>query len=403
MTTPVVLDEDTYTEAISLIIERDFFPKLAKMRAQQNYLEAQNHGSLSELQEAGKALHNASVPKKAASRESNQPINFYIEDEPSIEKRVNLSLSLDQFQTLYTSEDNASFTDLLEKANIKVKEQNKWFFDRESKQLRIADHPNEESPIRLIEANDKAPSGWKYKARNALMYFPQGKSESWINENDARGMPKSIEHHNTHITTMDVTINNATLAPSDIAAKNGSLTPWSQMNGLNNDDSSSPNIRGYNLVEATPALSPGRVGTPQMTWGSIEGTPLLISGGSQTPGPQFSLPQVSKREELGMKLSEKASKAYRKKTSERQRSVQGTPRLGAGLMSPAAQHLLRKSQATPRAQSGFGEALRNSYGGSPLGINSPRAIRRPGGTPTPIGLFRAGVTPQKTMMKKKNA
>ncbi|CAO3622989.1 unnamed protein product [Mucor fragilis] len=406
MATPVVLDEDTYTEAISLIIERDFFPKLAKMRAQQSYLEAQNHGSLSELQEAGRALHNVSVQqKKALSRESNQPINFYIEDEPSIEKRVNLNLSLDQFQTLYTSEDNASFTDLLEKANIKVKEQNKWFFDRESKQLRIADHPNEESPIRLIEANDKAPSGWKYKARNALMYFPQGKSESWVNEKDARGMPKSIEHHNTHITTMDVTISNtAAQAPSDIAAKNGSLTPWSQMNGLGSDhSSSSPNIRGYNLVDATPALSPDRVGTPQMTWGSIEGTPLLISGGSQTPGPQFSLPQVSKREELGMKLSEKASKAYRKKTGERQRNVQGTPRLGAGLMSPAAQHLLRKSQATPRAQSGFGEALRNSYGGSPLGINSPRSIRRPGATPTPIGLFRAGVTPQKTtMMKKKD-
>lgn len=220
----------------------------------------------------------------------------------------------------------------MERANIKVKEQNKWFFDRESKQLRIADHPNEESPIRLIEANDKAPSGWKYKARNALMYFPQGKSESWINEKDARGMPKSIEHHNTHITTMDVTINNtaaAAQAPSDIAAKNGALTPWSQMNGLQSDHTaSSPHIRGYHLVDATPALSPDRVGTPQMTWGSIEGTPLLISGGSQTPGPQFSLPQVSKREELGMKLSEKASKAYRKKTSERQRSVQGTPRLG---------------------------------------------------------------------------
>lgn len=234
------------------------------------------------------------------------------------------------------SEDNASFTDLLEKANIKVKEQNKWFFDRESKQLRIADHPNEESPIKLIEANDKAPSGWKYKARNALMYFPQGKSESWINENSARGLPKSIEHHNTHITAMDVTNNNSiskynavTQAPSDIAAGNGSLTPWSQMNGLNSDNlSSSPNIRGYNLVDATPTLSPDRVGTPQMTWGSIEGTPLLISGGSQTPGPQFSLPQVSKREELGMKLSEKASKAYRKKTNERQRSTQGTPRIG---------------------------------------------------------------------------
>ncbi|CEP14498.1 hypothetical protein [Parasitella parasitica] len=410
MSTPVILDEDTYTEAISLIIERDFFPNLAKMKAQQNYLEAQNHGSLSELQEAGKTLHTISTQNKTIqSREPDQPINFYNEDEPNVEKRVNLNLSLDQFQTLYTSEDNASFTDLLEKANIRVKEQNKWFFDRESKQLRITDYSHEKSHTKLIEANDKAPSGWKYKARNALMYFPEGKSESWVNEKDARGMPKSIEYRNTHVAALDVKSddsilkhNAATKAPSDIAAHNGSLTPWSQMNGLNRDhSSSSPSIRGYNLVDATPTLSPDRLGTPQMTWGSIEGTPLLISGGSQTPGPQFSLPQVSKREELGMKLSEKASKAYRKKKSEHQRNIQGTPRLGAGLMSPAAQYLLRKSQTTPRAQTGFGEALRNSYRGSPLGVNSPRAIRRGEATPTPIGLFRAGVTPQKAMMMKK--
>lgn len=70
MATPVVLDEDTYTEAISLIIERDFFPKLAKMRAQQSYLEAQNHGSLSELQEAGRALHNVSVQQKKGKQRS---------------------------------------------------------------------------------------------------------------------------------------------------------------------------------------------------------------------------------------------------------------------------------------------------------------------------------------------
>lgn len=93
------------------------------------------------------------------------------------------------------------------------------------------------------------------------------------------------------------------------------------------NSSLSPGVRGYNLVESTPTLSPSRVGTPQMTWGSIEGTPLLLPG-SETPGPQFSLPKVSKREELGMRLSEKASKAYRKKTSEQQRNVRGTPRSG---------------------------------------------------------------------------
>lgn len=61
-------------------------------------------------------------------------------------------------------------------------------------------------------------------------------------------------------------------------------------------------------------------------------------------------------------------------------------------MSPAAQHLLRKSTGnTPRAQSGFSDALRSSYGGSSLGVHTPRGIKRPGATPTPI--FRAGATP----------
>ncbi|KAI7888407.1 nuclear protein DGCR14 [Mucor mucedo] len=399
MSNPVVLDEDTYTEAISLIIERDFFPNLARLRAQQNYLEAQATGSLVDLQQAGKELHDLKHPRTSQLNDDVQGVNYYKENEQKIENRVNLNLSLDQFQTLYTSEDNASFTDLLEKANIKTKQQNKWFFDRESKQLRITDQPHDQSPIQLIEMNEKAPSGWKYKARNALMYFPEGKSQSWVNDNDGRSKPKAIAHENTHvISTVETKKALNILAPSDRAAAKGSLTPWNQLNGLN-DSSSSPGVRGYNLVESTPTLSPSRVGTPQMTWGSIEGTPLLLPG-SETPGPQFSLPQVSKREQLGMRLSEKASKAYRKKTSEQQRNIRGTPRSGAGMFSPAAQHLLRKSHNTPRAESGFGDALRSSYGASPLGLHATsRSIRRPGATPTPIPLFRAGASP--AVLKKK--
>lgn len=90
------------------------------------------------------------------------------------------------------SEDNASFTDLLEKANIKTKLQNKWFFDRESQPLRISNTETQET-------NEKAPSGCKYKARNALMYFPEGHSESWVNDHDGRALPKAIAHENTHV------------------------------------------------------------------------------------------------------------------------------------------------------------------------------------------------------------
>ena len=190
-------------------------------------------------------------------------------------------------------------------------------------------------------------------------------------------------------------MNKSQIAPSDLAAAKGNMTPWSQLNGIQNEPASNrPAVRGYNLAASSPNLSPSRVSSPLMTWGSIEGAPMLISG-SETPGPQFSLPKISKREELGMKLSEKASKAYRKKTGERQRIVQGTPRSGAGIHSPAAQHLLRKNHTTSRAQSGFGDALRSSYGASPLGLNAARSTRRTGATSTP--LFRAGANPATPM------
>jgi protein DGCR14 len=119
MATPIILDEDTYTDAISFIIERDFYPNLAKVKAQKNYLEAQQSGGLADLTQAGKALHDLENKKSKshrpfilmtvtntcyliAQKNENSQVNFYFEDEPSLEKRVNLTLSLDQFQTLYT-------------------------------------------------------------------------------------------------------------------------------------------------------------------------------------------------------------------------------------------------------------------------------------------------------------
>ncbi|KAI8394290.1 nuclear protein DGCR14 [Radiomyces spectabilis] len=391
--TPVILDEDTYTDAIGFIIERDFFPNLAKMKAHTTYLEAQAHGSLIDLQQAGKALHDletGSGRQQGKSTNINslqQAQNFYNAEALDLSERVNLNLSLDQFQTLYTSEDNASFADLLEKANAKRKEKYQRIFHKESKQLRITDAPHEQSSVKLVEPGDIAPGTWKYKVRNALMYLPEGKSESWINEESARGAPKAIAYTNTQFEIADTTAEGKNLAPSDrIIRQGGTATPWHQITSTGNGEAgSTPGFRGYSLVEATPTITPGQMGTPMMTWGSIEGTPMLISG-SETPGPQFSMPKTSRREEIGMALSNKASKAYRKKINDKERAVRGTPRTGAGLMSPAAQHLLRRSK-TPY---GFDAALRSSYVGSPTpsihgGAKTPR---------TP--LFRAGATPSAT-------
>ncbi|KAI8140675.1 nuclear protein DGCR14 [Fennellomyces sp. T-0311] len=403
MTTPVVLDEDTYTEALSSIIERDFFPHLSKLKAQQNYLQAQQSGTLADLEKASKALHRLERTPSArrntearstvrsttrstteSDKTSNTPLNYYNQDAVDLDDRVNLDLSLDQFQTLYTSEDNASFTEVLEKTNAKRREKYKWLLDKEAAPMITGEER------KMIEYAT-SPAVWKYTAKNALMYIPEGTGQSYLNEVESRAPAKAIEYSNTQFAIPQVPSRSKIATPQNGAAQ----TPWKDLCGIGEDGESidtdvNSNYRGYRLVDSTPTLTPSRAGTPLMTWGSIEGTPMLISG-SDTPGRRFSLPKVSKREELGMKLSEKASRAHRKRANDR--VTKGTPRLGAGLMSPAAQHLLRRN--TPQT-SAFGDALRSSYGGS-----TPRGSRTPGATP----LFRAGATPvsafQSPLLKKK--
>jgi hypothetical protein len=47
--------------------------------------------------------------------------------------------------------------------------------------------------------------------------------------------------------------------------------------------SETPTVGGYSFVTATPSPNPSQVDSSElMTWGMIEGTPLLIGG--ETPG-----------------------------------------------------------------------------------------------------------------------
>ncbi|CAO3645466.1 unnamed protein product [Cunninghamella echinulata] len=379
MTSPVVLDEDTYTEAISFIIERDFFPHLAKLKAENTYHEAQMNGDFQQLQEATILLDK--INRKQTKTEDKKELkiqNYYNETEADLSKRINLDLSLDQFQTVYTSEDNASFSDLLEKANAKRKNQYRWFYDNQSQRLCI-----EDKKTNTIESSK--PS----LGKNLLMYYPEGPSQSSLNDKDSRAAPKSISHENTMLSSILSKVNNNNNNNQGLENQqnnnnnNNNNIPWDQLCG--DQTITTPSFRGFGLVESTPIINPSSMDSPLMTWGTIEGTPIQIKG-SETPlGRQFSLPKESQREKLGMKLSEKASKAYRKRTNESRLNIKGTPRTGSGMMSPAAQHLLRKS-STPYTK-GFDMALRSSYGGSSTSetnIQTPRIIS----TPTP--LFRSG-------------
>ncbi|XP_043925715.1 splicing factor ESS-2 homolog [Protopterus annectens] len=46
-----ILDEETYIESLEKIVQRDFFPDVEKLRAQKEYLDAEETGDLEKMRE----------------------------------------------------------------------------------------------------------------------------------------------------------------------------------------------------------------------------------------------------------------------------------------------------------------------------------------------------------------
>lgn len=87
-----VLDEETYTRGLSRIIERDFFPDLPRLRAHNAYVHALEEGDVDTIEACAHAL----VEAEAGEAEAGS------------------SMSIGEYQARYTTEDNASFAQLLQ-------------------------------------------------------------------------------------------------------------------------------------------------------------------------------------------------------------------------------------------------------------------------------------------------
>ena len=59
---PTVLDEDVYSDALSHIIARDFFPGLLETEAQQEYLSALDSDNNDWIRDAGRKLTQVMTP-----------------------------------------------------------------------------------------------------------------------------------------------------------------------------------------------------------------------------------------------------------------------------------------------------------------------------------------------------
>ncbi|KAF9907989.1 DiGeorge syndrome critical region protein 14 [Linnemannia zychae] len=445
-----ILEEDEYIEALSKIIERDFFPDLARLKRQHAYMDAVEQNDSERIRAAARDLagndtplamrrlktpartpryDRAGLPNESwtpARLDGAQATPSWGNNEPPTpalpgatdtpiaetplqsglkvrsgkeiaqEDVVDTSLSLDQFQMRYTSEDNASFNEIIEKINTQKREKYKWLYDQEKKSMRLLENGDSNAGQKLLRESGESTSSqalvrvgdssntldgpsqlalalndnrsgvistWEYKAKNTLMYAPEGLGTT-LDEKSIRGNPKEIVHKNTGFQGQDLMmINQAAAAKFDPA-------PYMKANVTD-----SPKVAGFSFVSSTPSPSMSQMGDDpeMMTWGTIEDEPLLISSGIQasTPSP-FKLPPTPRRELIAQKLAEKASKSFREGSSLRAKVF----------ASPSASALAQYRESmggrtpTPRFNSPYGVTSPSPYNKTP---------GRPSSNPTRLG------------------
>lgn len=144
-----VLEEDEYTAALSQIIARDYFPSLVHLDATNEYLDALSSqdphlisASVRRLEEIsstpapynrGRAPYQTPSHTPYGAGPSETPLRTPRGEAPLKRPRYDRDLNLDEFQARYTSEDNSSFTQILDEENRKRKERWAWAWDAQKK------------------------------------------------------------------------------------------------------------------------------------------------------------------------------------------------------------------------------------------------------------------------------
>ena len=391
-----VLDEDTYTDALSQIIARDFFPGLLESETQQEYLDALKSKDTEWISSVTRRLQHIMTPGRKRRTPSlrpgiaaETPIGSYAGDTPASSATVmttdqtattvDTNMSLGAFQAKYTSEDNESFYRLLDKQNQKNVEKYAWLWTgnklpskQQLKQKEVeaklvetrgtlVDDGFKKDRLAIKDKDDRpaAPEHWKVKPNNELMFPPEGvdglvESVADRAQAESRAAPKSIVYANTRMPQPD------SAAPERSRASSPSLSeirgaiagrqrPVDQESTTAGGVDETPRVNGYAFVDdQEPEPVPSQTGPPIINLGS----------GDATPNP-FQLQEHRKREALHHRMVERISQS--KRTSARlgvtgkvertpAPSFPSSPRV-SGDLTPAAQRLWGRIDSAGRKAS----------------------------------------------------
>jgi protein DGCR14 len=291
----VVLDEDTYVSAVSHIIRRDFFPGLAEADAQREYLNAVESKDKSWIREAGKKLTHVMTPVPSGKRRVSERTRFdradktpsvwgadtpttvapseADDDEEALGKldSVDLNMSLNTFQAKYTSEDQESFSQLIDTQNAKKFKRNTWLREgnmyaskqrlaqQKVLQARAAANSSSSSELVLHDTDTRpaAPTMHKHTAFNTFMFAPDS-VESWaptraqVAQAASLAPPKQVLYNNTRLPAQETEPQrppSPTLSSiRDAVAGRPRLNP--SEGGYTGNET--PRVNGYAFVDTQP-------------------------------------------------------------------------------------------------------------------------------------------------------
>ncbi|XP_069476041.1 splicing factor ESS-2 homolog [Ambystoma mexicanum] len=400
-----VLNEESYIESVQKIIQRDFYPDVEKLRAQNEYLDAEECGDLERMRQIaikfgsslGKFSRDSPAPYVTPATFETPETEFgspslmnklrsgsKATGEGDVEKDENKAPlpGLDDFLARHTSEDNASFEQIMDVAEEREKMRHSWLYEAEEDSAQrheenLALPSAERQAIQSIQAG---VDSWKYQARNSLMYYPAGVPDL----DDVFKKPRDVIHRNTRFLKdpFSQALSKTQLqqaAALNAQYKQGKVGP----DGKELIPQDSPKVQGYGFV-GTPSPIPGVADSPLMTWGELESTPFRLEGSEtpyvdKSPGPAFKILEPGRRERLGLKMANEAAAKNRAKKQEALRRVTEnlaslTPKGLSPALSPALQRLVNRT-----ASKYTDKALRASYTPSPAHPATPGS-KTPGGT-----------------------
>lgn len=333
----IVLEEEEWIAAMEGIIERDFFPDLPDLQNKTQWLEAMRQGDLTKAREAQLRMSLSNAREAFSSVDA--PYRGDHGHEPAAEPISRVSpppnVSLDQFLALHTSEDNQSFSEILERTTERRRRQMAAYFKHGAKLLKDSSSNGKElngASQTLGWQTDTA--AWKQGQKNLLMFDGSTRHSLALSPSEretiTQGSTASINHRGTRLSRLSSSSAPSPPTNSSIDDVGGSE------DGISSASAEAPtrmiskrhnkmNARDEYDILSTPSFAPGEDASPFMVWGAVEATPLRLDGedtpsvgdaGTMRDGgntSSFRIKETPKREQRGHELASRASSALRKR------------------------------------------------------------------------------------------